>query len=130
MKLSKILLSIATVSLIFTPFFTHPASAVETPIFKNQASVTETTTKVNKNLFQPQSETRIHLKVGEVRNLANAGNRVTFSPMGQNPPAITWRALGVDYKTIQVFAVAKGQAWIEFSDDSSSWRTRYYFVVQ
>ncbi|MFO3790669.1 hypothetical protein ACKOKD_18600 [Bacillus mojavensis] len=128
MKLAKnVLLAIATVSLVFAPFFNSSASAVETPIFKNQASMTETT-KVNKNLFQPQSETRIHLKVGDVRNFANAGNRITFSPL-TSPNAIAWTRLGT-YNTIQVFAVAKGQAWIEFSDDSSSWRTRYYFVVE
>ncbi|MED4612114.1 hypothetical protein P9248_10950 [Bacillus subtilis] len=129
MKLAKnVLLSLATVSLVFAPFFNSSASAVETPIFKNQASVTETTTKVNKNLFQPQSETRIHLKVGEVRNFANAGDRITFNPL-TSPNAIAWTKLGT-YNTIQVFAVAKGQAYLEFSDDSSTWRTRYYFVVE
>ncbi|AJK66651.1 MULTISPECIES: hypothetical protein [Bacillus amyloliquefaciens group] len=119
MKLAKnALLSLAIVLFVFAPFFNSSASAAGP------------TTKVNKNLFQPQSETRVNLKVGEIRNYSTSGNRITFNPMGYNPPAVTWRALGTDYKTIQVFAVAKGEAWIEFYDDSFTWKTRYHFVVQ
>ncbi|PLS05144.1 hypothetical protein [Bacillus halotolerans] len=116
MKLAKnVLLSLATVSLVFAPFFNSSASAAGT------------TTKVNKNIWDP-TETRITLKVGDVRTFANAGNHVSFNPL-TSPNAITWTTLG-SIKTIQVFAVAKGQAYLEFYDDSFTWRTRYYFVVQ
>ncbi|ATX84696.1 MULTISPECIES: hypothetical protein [Bacillus amyloliquefaciens group] len=116
MKLAKnALLSLAIVSFIFAPFFNSSASAAGPA------------TKVNKNIWDP-TETRITLKVGDVRTFANAGNHISFNPLTK-PNAIKYTTLG-SISTVQVFAVAKGQAYIEFYDDSFTWRTRYYFFVE